>query len=135
MLLRLPPFGRRGAALALCLRRWRTHRRCSRRLHSEWTEDTLIAVWDGAPYHRACVVRDAAEALNIDLVPLPGYIHAGRGARLCEDVTYYYCHPTAEDLSRRVAAFEDRLNQNACTVADRLKDHLDPDEEKLRFSR
>src|SRR3954462_11233882 len=40
----------------------------------------LIVVWDGASYHRACVVRDAAEALNIDLVPLPGYLHAGRGA-------------------------------------------------------
>jgi hypothetical protein len=36
-----------------------------------------------------------------------------------------------------VAAFEDRLNQDICAVADRLwvKDRLDPDEEKLRFSR
>jgi hypothetical protein len=97
----------------------------------------LIVVWDGASYHRACVVREAAEALQIDLVPLPGYIHAGRGSRLREDVTYHHCHPTAEDLSRRVAAFEDRLNQDPCAVADRLwvKDHLDPDEEKLRFSK
>jgi len=46
-------------------------------------------------------------------------------------------HPTTEDLSRRVAAFETRLNHDACAVADRLwvKDHLDPDEEKLRFSK
>jgi hypothetical protein len=92
----------------------------------------LIVV--GASYHRACVVHEAAEALNIDLVPLPGYIHAGRSSRLREDVTDHHCHSTAEDLSRRVAAFEDRLNQDTCTVADRLKDHLDPDEEKLRFS-
>jgi hypothetical protein len=106
-----------------------------RRLRAEWPEDKLIVV--GASYHRAGMVRDAAEALNIDLMPLPGYIHAGRGARLREDVTYHHCHPTAEDLSRRVAAFETRLNQDACAVADRLwvKDHLDPDEEKLRFSR
>ena len=43
---------------------------------------------------------------------------------------------TAEDLSRRVAAFEARLNQHPCTVADRLwvKERLDPEEEKLRFS-
>jgi len=36
-----------------------------------------------------------------------------------------------------VAAFETRLNQDPCVVADRLwvKDHLDPDEEKLRFSK
>ena len=63
---------------------------------------------------------------------------------LREEVTYHYCHPTADDLSRptaddlsrRVAAFETRLNQDACAVADRLwvKDQLDPDEEKLRFS-
>jgi hypothetical protein len=94
----------------------------------------LIVVWDGASYHRAGIVREAATALQIDLVPLPGYIHAGRGARLREDVTYHYCHPTTEDLSRRVAAFETRLNQDVYAVADRLKDRLDPDEEKLRFS-
>jgi hypothetical protein len=48
-----------------------------------------------------------------------------------------HCHPTAEDLSRRVTAFETRLNQDAYAVADRLwvKDCLDSDEEKLRFSR
>jgi transposase len=112
-----------------------------RRLRTEWPEDKLIVVWDGASYHRACVVRDAAEALQIDLVPLPGYSPDFMPVEalwrwLREDVTYHYCHPTAEDLSRRVAAFEARLNQDACAVADRLwvKDHLDPDEEKLRFS-
>jgi transposase len=112
-----------------------------RRLRTEWPEDKLIVVWDGASYHRACVVREAAEALNIDLVPLPGYSPDFMPVEalwrwLREDVTYHYCHPTAEDLSRRVAAFEARLNQDACAVADRLwvKDHLDPDEEKLRFS-
>ena len=106
-----------------------------RRLRAEWPEDKLIVVWDGASYHRAGVVREAATALQIDLVPLPGYIHAGRGARLREDVTYHYCHPTTEDLSRRVAAFETRLNHDACAVALWVKDHLDPDEEKLRFSK
>ena len=95
----------------------------------------LIVVWDGASYHRAGVVREAATALQIDLVPLPGYIHAGRGARLREDVTYHYCHPTTEDLSRRVAAFETRLNHDACAVALWVKHHLDQSEEKLRFSK
>jgi DDE superfamily endonuclease/Winged helix-turn helix len=51
-----------------------------RRLRAEWPEDKLIVVWDGASYHRACMVREAAEALHIDLVPLPGYIHAARGS-------------------------------------------------------
>ena len=60
-----------------------------------------------------------------------------RGDRLRFLRIHHHCHPTAEDLSRRVAAFETRLNQDPCAVADRLwvKDHLNPDEEKLRFSR
>ena len=50
-------------------------------------------------------------------------------------MTYHHCHASAEDLTRRVAAFEARLNRDPFVVADRLwvKDHLDPDEEKLRF--
>src|SRR3954462_5984625 len=85
-----------------------------RRLRTEWPADKLIIVWDGASYHRAGVGREAAEALNIDLVPLPGYSPDFMPVEalwrwLREDVTYHHCHPTAEDLSRRVAAFEDRL--------------------------
>ncbi len=55
---------------------------------------------------------------------------------LREDVTYHHCRATANDLTRRVAAFEAQLNQDPCAAADRLwvKDHLNPDEEKLRFS-
>src|SRR4051794_12732332 len=54
---------------------------------------------------------------------------------LREDVTYHHCHATAEDLIRRVAAFEVDVNADPCVVADRLwvKDHLDPEEEKLRL--
>jgi transposase len=111
------------------------------RLRAEWPERTLIVVWDGAPYHRAGVVREAAAALQIDLVPLPGYSPDLMPVEalwrwLREDVTYHHCHPTAEDLSRRVADFQTRINQDTCAVADRLwvKDQLDPDEEKLRFS-
>jgi hypothetical protein len=54
-----------------------------------------------------------------------------------EDVTYHHCHATAEDLIRRVAAFEAELNQDAYAIADRLwvNDYLGPEEEKLRFSR
>ena len=55
---------------------------------------------------------------------------------LREDVTYNHCLATADDLIQRVAAFENRINQDPCTIADRLwvKDHLDPDEEKPRIS-
>ena len=99
-------------------------------------------LWDSVSYHRAERVRQAAAELKIECRRLPGYSPDFMPVEalwrwLREDVTYHHCHPTAEDLSRRVAAFETRLNQDPCAVADRLwvKDHLNPDEEKLRFSR
>ena len=111
------------------------------RLRAEFPEGTLTVVWDGAPYHRAKTVWAVAASLGIALVPLPGYSPDLMPVEalwrwLREDVTYHHCHATADDLTRRVAAFEARVNQNPCTVADRLwvKDHLDPEEEKLQFS-
>src|SRR4051812_34075031 len=43
------------------------------RLRAEVPERTLILLWDGAPYHRAQAVREAARTLDIELMPLPGY--------------------------------------------------------------
>jgi transposase len=113
-----------------------------RRLRAEFPDEALIVLWDGAPYHRAQAVREAATALNITLMPLPGYSPDLMPVEalwrwLREDVTYHHCHACAEDLTRRVADFEARLNQDPFVVADRLwtKDRLDPEEEKLRFSK
>jgi transposase len=113
-----------------------------RRLRAEWPDRKLLVLWDGAPYHRAALVHEAAAALTIDLVPLPGYSPDLMPVEalwrwLREDVTYHHCHSTADDLRRRVAAFETRINHDPCAVADRLwvKDQLDLDEEKLRFSK
>ena len=55
----------------------------------------------------------------------------------CVQTIYHHCHSTTDDLRRRAADFETRLNQEPYAVADRLwvKDYLDPDEEKLRFSK
>jgi len=110
------------------------------RLRAEFPDGALIVLWDGAPYHRAKAVREAATELQIELVPLPAYSPDFMPVEalwrwLREDVTSHHCHRTAEDLSRRVAAFETRLNQDPCVVADRLsvKDRLDPEAEKLRF--
>jgi transposase len=111
------------------------------RLRTEAPDRTLIVLWDGAPYHRAQAVREAATALNIRLMPLPGYSPDLMPVEalwrwLREDVTYHHCHASAEDLTRRAADFEARINQDPCALADRLwvKDCLDPEEEKLRFS-
>src|SRR3954469_14169697 len=102
----------------------------------------LTVLWDGAPYHRAKTVWSAAASLDIHLLPLPSYSPDLMAVDppwgwLGEEVTYHHCHATAEDLIRRVAAFEAKVNADPCVVADRLwvKDHLDPEEEKLRFSK
>jgi transposase len=112
-----------------------------RRLRAEWPDCLIIVMWDGASYHRATRVREAAAALGIAIVPLPGYSPDFMPVEalwrwLREDVTYHYCHPTANDLRRRVNEFQATINQDPYAVADRLvvKDHLDPEEEKLRFS-
>src|SRR3954469_14323091 len=41
-----------------------------RRLRAAFPDEALIVLWDGAPYHRAKAVREAATALNITLMPL-----------------------------------------------------------------
>jgi len=113
-----------------------------RRLRAEWPDRKLLVLWDGAPYHRAQAVREAARALDIRLMPLPGYSPDLMPVEalwhwLREDVTYHHCHASADDLTRRVADFEARLNREPFVIADRLwvKDHLNPEEEKLRFSK
>jgi DDE superfamily endonuclease len=104
-------------------------------------ERALIVLWDGASYPRAGAVREAAAALGIELMPLPGYSPDLMPVEalwrwLREDVTCHHCHASRDDLTRRVAAFEARINHEPCALADRLwaKDRLDPEEEKLRFS-
>ena len=110
------------------------------RLRAELPEGRLVVVWDGAPYHRAKAVWAEAASLGITLAPLPGYSPDLMPVEalwrwLREDVTYHHCHATADDLTRRVGAFQDQINKDPCAVADRLwvKDHLNPDEETLRF--
>ncbi len=79
--------------------------------------------------------------MGIRLMPRPGYSPDLMPVEalwrwLREDVTYHHGHASAEDLTRRAADFETRLNQEPFVIADRLwvQDHLDPEEEKLRFS-
>ncbi|WP_158258421.1 transposase [Rhodopila globiformis] len=111
-------------------------------MRAEIPTGKLILLWDGAPYHRAKTVWSAAGSLGIHLVPLPSYSPDLMAVEplwrwLREDVTYHHCHATVEDLIRRVAAFKADVDADPCAVADRLwvKDHLDPEEEKLRFSK
>jgi transposase len=111
------------------------------RLRAEWPNRRLLVLWNSAPYHRATGVREAAAAPDIELVPLPGYSPDFMPVKalwrwLCGDVTYHHCHPTSDALRRRVAECQAGINRDPYAIADRLwvKDHLDPEEEKLRFS-
>lgn len=67
-----------------------------KRLRVEFPTTPIRLVWDGAPYHRAQQVKDAAVGLEIDLKPLPAYSldfmpveHLWQWLR--EDVTYHTC--------------------------------------------
>jgi transposase len=111
------------------------------RLRDEFAERPMIVIWDGAPWHRSASVLDAATRLAIQLVRLPAYSPDFMPVEalwrwLRESVTYNHCHDTAAELIERVAAFVATINRDACALADRLwvKDELDPEEEKLRFS-
>ena len=111
------------------------------KLRAEFPERTMNVVWDGASYHRAGIVKGAAEVLDVQLQPLSGYSpdfmpveHLWQWLR--EDVTYHTCHNSEAELIERVAAFQQKINSFPLVLADRLwvKTHLNSKEEKLRVS-
>lgn len=112
-----------------------------KRLRVEFPDIPMTVIWDGAPYHRAQRVTASAEVLEIHLQPLPGYSpdfmpveHLWQWLR--EDVTYHTCYACEVDLMEQVKSFEQQINAQPISLADRLwvKNHLNPEEEKLRFS-
>ena len=74
-----------------------------RRLPAEHPDRELVVLRDGASYHRAGTVREAAAALRIGLMPLPGYSPDPMPVEalwrwLREDVTYHHCQASRDDL-------------------------------------
>ena len=111
------------------------------RLRTEFPHLKITIIWDGAPYHRAQVVKDEAKTLEVHIEPLPGYSpdfmpveHLWQWLR--EDVTYHTCYHTHQSLINQVTKFEKRINGFPNEVADRLwvQIHLEPEVEKLRVS-
>lgn len=101
----------------------------------------MKVIWDGAPYHRARLVKTEAQALDIALEPLPAYSpdfmpveHLWQWLR--EDVTYHACYETKEHLIHQVELFVQQLNHQPIAVSDRLwvTTRLKSEEEKLRVS-
>jgi transposase len=110
-------------------------------LRTEFPDNEMTVIWDGASYHRAALVQQAAKAMDIPLQPLSGYSpdfmpveHLWQWLR--EDVTYHICHNSEAELIERVSAFEQAINAFPLVLADRLwvKTHLKTEEEKLRVS-
>jgi len=102
----------------------------------------MSVVWDGASYHRAQAVRQAASALNINLEPLPGYSpdfmpveHLWQWLR--EDLTYHTGYQSSSELIDAVANFQFQINEQPIALSARLwvKQHLDSQEKTLRFSK
>jgi len=110
-------------------------------LRTKFPDQDITLIWDGAPYHRAQAVKEALKVLQINLEPLPSYSpdfmpveHLWQWLR--EDVTYHTCYSSPTELIERVHSFEQDINSTPFEICDRLwvKNHLDPDEEKLRVS-
>ena len=111
-------------------------------LRREVPATPLTVLWDGASYHRAKAVRQRAEELQINVLPLSSYSpdfmpveHLWQWVR--EDVTYHTCYDSREELIAQLEQFQQDLNATPYAIADRLwvKTHLDPEEEKLRISK
>jgi hypothetical protein len=65
-----------------------------KRLRVEFPDVPIKLVWNGTPYHRAHVVREAAQTLDIGLVRLPDFMpveHLWHWLR--EDATYLTKQP------------------------------------------
>lgn len=96
-------------------------------------------IWDGASYHKAIVVQEAAKRLNLELIPLPAYSPDFMPVEalwrwLREDLTYHYCYGSKDELAGAVNQFCQEINQDPIAVADRLwvVSSLDEEVEKLR---
>lgn len=112
-----------------------------RRLRAELPGRKMVLVWDGASYHRAKAALAEAARLDIEVLPLPSYSPDFMPVEalwrwLRQEVTYHRCHHSAAELIERVAAFTDSANRTPDVVARRLRvrTHLDPEVESLRFS-
>ena len=110
----------------------------------EWVRKTgrrLVVIWDGAPWHRAKLVQQAASDLGIELIQLPRYSPdlnpiEGLWKWMRKEVTQLCCHPHLKALFAACQAFVDIINTNPLELVNRLwpKFELDPEEEKLGFS-
>lgn len=98
----------------------------------------------------AKLVQQAASEMSIHLEPLPGYSRGFMPVEhlwqwLREDVTYHICYDSKQDLIESVTNFQHQINTDPVALSGLavrvrslrlwVKKHLEPEEEKLRFSK
>ncbi len=101
----------------------------------------VVIIWDGAPWHRAGIVRAAAAELGFTLIPLPAYSPdlnpiEGLWKWMREEVTKNFCHDSMRQLFDACKAFIHRINAFPEEIVSRLwpRFELDPEFEKLLVS-
>ena len=101
----------------------------------------VVVIWDGAPWHKAKLVRDAAAELGIELLALPSYSPdlnpiEGLWKWMREEVTQLCCYPSLRALFEACKTFIDRINRAPLEIIERLwpRFQLDPEVEKLQLS-
>ena len=109
------------------------------RIRQENPERGMTIIWDGAPYHRAFDVCEAAQKLKIELFLLPPYSPDFMPVEALwrwfrEGLTYHYCYKTQDELVKAASAFCAKINKKPVELADRLhsKESIDETEEALR---
>jgi transposase len=100
----------------------------------------VVIVWDGAPWHRAKMVKQAGQDLGLEIIQLPGYSPdlnpiEGLWKWMREEVTQLKCYKSLKELFDACKRFIDTINLNPQDVVKRLwpRFELDPELEKLGF--
>lgn len=111
---------------------------------AEWLGDVktpTVLIWDGAPWHRASAVQQAAQKLGFTLMPLPAYSPDLNPIEqlwkwMRSEVTHHHCHASVTALFEACLAFITRINAEPELLVKRLwpKFELDPEYEKLLIS-
>lgn len=98
----------------------------------------IVLIWDGAPWHRATKVQQAAASLGYTINSLPGYSPDLNPIEqlwkwMRTEVTQHHCYADTHALFAACLAFVTQINAEPDTLVTRLwpKFDLDPEYEKL----
>lgn len=101
----------------------------------------IVVIWDGAPWHRAKIVAEAATRLGIKIIALPAYSPdlnpiEGLWKWMRSEVTHLHCYESTKAIADACKHFIETINQAPLEIISRLwpRFELDSETEKLRVS-